>query len=106
MTPDEDGKPRWELRSVLNGVRFGFWIEGTGVEFVSASHSKAVVAGFKDLFRKLSSRYTVVELTEKQAYSLGEKEITVNGDVQANFWKVKRAHSVRFTVNPVPYFKR
>ena len=79
-----------------HGVRFGFWVQGSGVEFVSVSWGKIVAQKFERLMRALSDTYPIVILGQ-EGHTNAENEITVNGDVKAKFFKTGMAHDVRLT---------
>ena len=88
-----------------HGVRFGFWMQRSGLECVSVSWGKTVAQRFEELMEQLSTTYPVVELGE-EGHSQGEAEITVTGDVKAKFFRSGMAHQVLFTVKPTPYWER
>lgn len=82
----------WLMR--FDEVRFGFWIQGSSLEFASASWSKTVVQKFGELLPQLSTTYPT-ETTEQ-----GEATIEVDGDVRAKFLRVGKGHDVELTVSP------
>lgn len=82
----------WLMR--FEEVRFGFWIQGSTLEFASASWSRTVVQKFSELLRQLSKSYPA-KTTEE-----GGETIDVDGDVRAKFLRVGKAYDVEFTVSP------
>jgi hypothetical protein len=78
-------------------VRFGFWYPGTSpLELCSESTAKLVVPKFKELHDSLSSRYPTATLRDASL------DITVDGEVNARFFKSGRLFDVELTQRRPP----
>ena len=79
-------------------VKFGFWIDGSKLEYASATSGKLTIQKFDDLFKQLESEYPAKDVSDRVGTI--KKEIEVDGSVSAVFSKSGRTFDVQLTSHP------
>ena len=97
----------WELHGVANpeavsanppfAIRYGFWIDGIGVECASEVTARFVKEKFGHLLARLQGSYETRVLKEKGIPIA--LEITPCQKVRARFFKTGRAYDVEFVID-------